>query len=412
MTIIQVNVVFGQGSTGKIAADIDARLQAEGLCSVVCYGRKEAPRAPAREEQPFKFCTEAEAAVHKIANRAGALMYGGNAWPTRRLIGFIRRRKPDVVHLHCINGYCVNIYRLLRFLAKERIPTVVTHHAEFFYTGNCGHALDCRQFMEEAGCRNCPRPRSATGALWSRRASTAWRRMRDAVQSFERDKLVFTAVSPWVRERSLHSPIVAGYECVTVENGLDTAIFRPTPLSAEQAERWPSNGRRCIVHVTASFSDESGAFKGGDRIVELARRMPDCNFIVVASYSRIVGQLPANVTLWGRAASQTELAALYSAADLTVIASKRETFSMIVAESLCCGTPVAGFEAGGPESIALPDFTAFVSYGDIDALQSAAASLLARRFEPETIAAQAHRRYSKEQMFSGYRAVYQRLLKQ
>lgn len=405
MTILQVNVVFGQGSTGKIVADIDARLKAVGHRSLVCYGRKNGPSA----DGVYKFCTEAEAAVHKLANRAGALMYGGNALSTGRLIDIIRREKPDVVHLHCINGYCVNIYRLLAFLAKNNVPTVITHHAEFFYTGNCGHALDCLNFAH--GCGQCPAPRSATGALWSDRAATAWQRMCDAVQAFDRDKLIFTAVSSWVKERSQLSPIVAGYPCEVVENGLDTAVFRPTALSDEAKQRWPMNGRKTILHVTASFSDAPGSFKGGDHIVELARRMPDVNVVVVASHSSVEGQLPGNLLLWGRAKSQSELAALYSAADLTVIASKRETFSMIVAESLCCGTPLVGFKAGGPESIAIPGYTRFVDYGDTMALLNAVADFLSSDFDPTAIAAEAGRRYSKERMADSYMEVYHKILK-
>jgi glycosyltransferase involved in cell wall biosynthesis len=37
---------------------------------------------------------------------------------------------------------------------------------------------------------------------------------------------------------------------------------------------------------------------------------------------------------------------------------------MIVAESLCCGTPVVGFKAGGPESIAIDDYCVFVQFLD------------------------------------------------
>ncbi len=33
---------------------------------------------------------------------------------------------------------------------------------------------------------------------------------------------------------------------------------------------------------------------------------------------------------------------------------------MVTAESLCCGTPVVGFTAGGPESIAIDAFSNFV----------------------------------------------------
>ena len=78
--------------------------------------------------------------------------------------------------------------------------------------------------------------------------------------------------------------------------------------------------------------------------------------------------MPDNVKLWGRAKTQEELAQLYSEADMTLLLSRRETFSMVTAESLCCGTPVVGFKAGGPESIAIPTASSFVEYGDIDAL--------------------------------------------
>lgn len=408
MTILQVNVVFGQGSTGKIVADVDARLRASGHRSIVCYGRKDGPQ----ESDVHKFCTEAEAAVQKLANRAGVLMYGGNLLSTRRLESVIRHEKPDVVHLHCINGYCVNIYRLLHFLAKADIPTVITHHAEFFYTGSCGHALDCFRFTKAGGCDSCPCPRQATGALFLDRAHAAWRNMQKAVQSFNPDKLAFTAVSQWVKERASLSPIVAGYPCEVVENGLDTDVFKPTPLSTDALKKWPQNGRKTVLHVTASFSDTKGTFKGGDTIVELARRMPDVNFVIVASYRVVTGNLPDNVLLWGRASSQHELASLYTAADLTVIASKRETFSMIVSESLCCGTPVVGFKAGGPESIAMPGCTRFVEYSDINALFGAANDMMSLGLNRKDIADDARRRYSKEAMADKYMAVYQRLLEQ
>ena len=74
--------------------------------------------------------------------------------------------------------------------------------------------------------------------------------------------------------------------------------------------------------------------------------------------------------LLGNISNQSELATWYKKADLTVLTSKRETFGMAVAESLCCGTPVVGFKCGGSESIAIKDFTEFVEFGDIDALEN------------------------------------------
>ena len=100
-------------------------------------------------------------------------------------------------------------------------------------------------------------------------------------------------------------------------------------------------------------------------MLELARRLQDRQVTVLVACSRSahVQALPDNVLLLGRMDDE-RLAQLYSLADVTVVTGRRETFGMPCAESLCCGTPVAGFQAGGPESISLPDFSRFVPYGD------------------------------------------------
>lgn len=70
----------------------------------------------------------------------------------------------------------------------------------------------------------------------------------------------------------------------------------------------------------------------------------------------------------GKITDQELLAKYYSMADVTLLTSKKETFSMVTAESLCCGTPVVGFKAGAPEQIAIKEFSEFVEYGDLNSL--------------------------------------------
>lgn len=78
----------------------------------------------------------------------------------------------------------------------------------------------------------------------------------------------------------------------------------------------------------------------------------------------------------GSCKSREELASLYSVANVTLMLSKRETYSMVTAESLCCGTPVVGFLAGGPESIAIEKFSAFVEYGDLKAIKASICKII------------------------------------
>lgn len=402
MKIIQINVVADRGSTGKICACIDAALNDGGYKSQVYYGRK----SGAIKERRYHFGMEWEAALSKIVNRAGRLMYASSEIGTSRLIRRLRREKPDIVHLHCINGYCVDIYHLLRFLAIANFQTVVTHHAEFFYTANCGCSLDCSRFMENPGCGNCPKSKAATGAIFVDRSRISWLKMKDAFARFAPGKLIFTAVSPWVQQRSLLSPIVSDHQCIVVENGLDTTIFNNNGNRQDGRSLIPQCKDKLILHVTASFSDSPTSFKGGHYIVEMARRMPDVSFVVAASYSKIEGQLPENLYIHGRTKTQEELASLYRAADSTIITSRRETFSMVVAESLCCGTPVLGFKAGGPESIAIYPYCHFVEQGDIDSLVSALYSSFEKNFNRGKIAALAKDKFSAETMVENYLKIY------
>ena len=97
-------------------------------------------------------------------------------------------------------------------------------------------------------------------------------------------------------------------------------------------------------------------------------------------------------------------------ASLTVITSQRETFSMPVAESLCCGTPVVGFQAGGPESIALAEYTRFVPYGDVAALYDVVLEFMSRPFDPVLIAKDSLEVYSEEKMYMSYERAYREMI--
>ena len=78
-------------------------------------------------------------------------------------------------------------------------------------------------------------------------------------------------------------------------------------------------------------------------------------------------KFPNNVIALGRTENQIELAEYYSLADIFLICSKKETFSMTCAEAISCGTPVLGFKSGAPETIFLDSI--FVDYGDIKSLK-------------------------------------------
>lgn len=403
MRVLQINCVYGKGSTGQIVRALHHALPTDGFESFVLYGRGGSPTEPDTD----RVCGDVYGKLNNLRARLTGLPYGGCGLSTRKVIRTIRKAAPDVVHLHCINGYFVNIYRLVAWLKEHRIPTVLTLHAEFMYTGGCSHAFECEKW--HTGCGHCPRPRRATKSYFFDRTGEGYSRMKAAFDGFENLRVV--SVSPWLRERAEVSPILREATHEVVLNGVDTEVFHPSD-TGDLRKALRVNGRRVVFHATAMFRDRPGDPKGGAYVFELARRMKhEPILFVVAGRYELTGEGPDNVILLGEIRDPATLAGYYSLADVTLLTSLRETYSMICAESLCCGTPVVGFRAGAPERISLSAYSCFVEQGDTDALESAVRAWLPRKTEGAgELARDAAAAYDKMTMIQRYEEVYRGLL--
>lgn len=406
MKILIANWVYNWGSTGYIVRDMKSVLEGNGYDVDVAAGfDRGTPKSGV-----FTFCTRVETSIYYRLNRwLGFPQFGGSPIATYKIIDFIKKEKPDLVHIHILNIMCCNMYKVLEFLGKNNYKTVITHHAEFYYTGSCSHAYDCNRWIKQE-CTGCEQVFSATGSRYFGNPHKMWKRMQKAFSFFKTENLVMTAVSPWVRSRSLESPYLKCFRCETVMNGVETSLFYHRDMSNIISNRISNGNNRYLLSVYAYFNPANKSdVKGGAYLVELARLMPDQLFVVVCTTHANCEDLPNNIILWGKAKNQDELAVLYSNASLLILTSRRETFSMVTAESLCCGTPVVGFEAGGPESIAIKEYSCFVEPTNITALQDAIVKMLSIHFDQKQISYEARNRYSKKAMVDGYLTVYKSL---
>lgn len=403
MKILIANWVYGWGSTGFIVRDLVRELRGMGHVVFAATAEKHGEDA-----QVKVFATQRERNFFWRLGRLGLPKFGGSKVAAKRLIAQIEEERPDVVNLHLLHCHTIDLYYLLRYLGMRNVKTVVTNHAEVYYTGNCEHAYECRRWIEYQ-CKGCPDKKRVTGAFVFGNPHHNWNLMRKAIRYFKPENLRFTAVSPWLKSRFYMSPIMKGYDCDAVLNGLDTDVFYPHEINSTLLER--IGAKDYILHVTASFNPQDvDSVKGSAHLVRLAESMPEHKFVVVATSVKNAELLPRNMYLWGKAKNQSELAELYSAAKLTVIVSLRETFSMVTAESLCCGTPVFGFKAGGPESIALPEASLFVEQQDVEGLAKAILVMKDKEFNRKKISEMASEKYSSATMAKNYLAVYEKVL--
>ena len=408
MKIIQVNVCYKTGSTGKIVNDIHSQLQEQNIDSVVCYGRGKRIKEP----DVYKIASDFYCRIQALIGRITGIMYGGCFFSTNKLLRIIKKEKPDIVHLHCINGSFVNIYRLVTWLKENKIKTVLTLHAEFMHTGNCSHAYECENW--KSGCHHCVNFRSQTKSWFFDRTGTSWARMKKAFEGFG-DDLVVTSVSPWLMERAKQSPILANKTHKVILNGIDTSVFTIRDFASLKNKYGVQN--RIIFFATANFNPTSDDIKGGKYIIELAEKLKNEKIvIVVAALDAVITELPQNIVYVGKTKTQEELAKYYSMADISLIVSRRETFCMPVAESLCCGTPVVGFKAGAPEQIALKEYSEFVEYGNLEGLSQCVLKWIVkksnREIQPLQIAKISVETYSKERMVVEYMDAYEKLISQ
>lgn len=395
MKVILINTVYPAGSTGKIVEALEQHYRSMGIKVLILYGH-----GKKSDGDRIKIASDFYMKLQALRSRLTGVMYGGCLLSTRRAIRIIQKEKPDIVHLHCLNSNFINIFRLLTWLKQNYVCTVLTNHAEFMYTANCGHAFECERY--QIGCVGCPRPKLVTKAWFMDRTHRAWVRMKCAFEGFS--TLLVTNVSPWLTERASHSTMLKEFEHQTVCNGVDTSVFY-------YRGNHSSYKTKMVLHVTAKFSDNHNDLKGGRFLIQLAKRFEGQNvrFVVAGKHCNDI-VVPSNVELLGLLTDQNRLAELYSQADIVVITSKRETFSLITTESLCCGTPVVGFQAGAPEQIALPQYSEFVEYGNGDALFDAVQRMLSSVFDHNAISEVAREKYSNEKMTGDYLRIYEQCL--
>jgi len=173
--------------------------------------------------------------------------------------------------------------------------------------------------------------------------------------------------------------------------------------------KYKISGKRVLLHVTQYFSTQKD-FKGSKYIIDLARMFVGTDIVIVVVGRNTVKNLPPNIISIGQTNNSDTLSKFYSMAEITILTSKRETFSMVTAESLMCGTPVVGFKAGAPEVIAISEYSAFVDYADIQNLYKTIQIFLNRDFNHSVIQKEAKSKYSIGTMRKKYIKEYNNLV--
>lgn len=248
-------------------------------------------------------------------------------------------RQADVLNLHWVAGM-VDLVRDVPLLASR--PLVWTLHDMNPFTGGCHYSAGCQRWR--AACGACPQLGSRDEADVSRRFFEV---RRAAYAGLD---LTLVAPSRWMGRCAADSPLLGGAPRRVIPNGLPVDVFRPYDRKAVRRELGVPEGSRVVLFGAAGIHNRRKGLRYLVRALELLAADPRTPPIVLALFGEFGGQaprLPFPVLPAGYVADETQLALLYSMADVYVLPSVEDNLPSVVLESLACGTPVVAFDTGG-----------------------------------------------------------------
>ena len=117
MKVLFINSVCGIGSTGRICTDLAQQLEAEGNEVKIAYGRK--GTVPKRfQKYAIRIGTDFDCKMHAIQTRLFDYPWLWFQACDQRILKWAEEYKPDLLWLHNLHGYYINVEMLFDWIKK------------------------------------------------------------------------------------------------------------------------------------------------------------------------------------------------------------------------------------------------------------------------------------------------------
>lgn len=333
MKIYQINI-FGNLSTGKIAVDLARVIKNEGHECRVAYARNTIASDIDSYIIGNKWDVRFHALMTRITDRTG--FYSKNT--TRKLIQDIETYKPDVVHLHNVHGYYVNIELLFNYLKKTQIPVVWTLHDCWAFTGHCAYFdyVGCEKW--KTGCHKCEQKHTYPSSKIIDNSKKNWLIKKELFSGLN---MTIVTPSDWLNNLVKES-FLKEYSVVTIYNGIDLEVFKPTQTDFRAKNGL--EGKLIILGVAGEWSER----KGLKDFIKLSKMLDENQKVVLVGLNdKQLKEIPDSIIGIKRTDSAEELAGLYTTADVFFNPTYEDNYPTVNLEAIACGTFVVTYDTGG-----------------------------------------------------------------
>lgn len=399
-TLVQINTTLNSGSTGRIAEQISLMAQQRGWDCYIAHGGRYVNKS---QFKTIPISSKTDNILHAIKGEFFGRHGFGSTISTRKFLKRLDEIKPDIVHLHNIHGYYVNIELLLTYLAEKNIPVVWTLHDCWSFTGHCTHFENEGCIKWKTECGNCPLLMAQYKSRIFDRSKTNYYIKKNLYSRMP--NLTIVPVSGWLGNLVKQS-ILKQHTVKVINNGIDLTIFMPTPSDIRIRLGIAENKKMLLGVVASGFDDE----KGKKEIIELSKD-PRFQVVLVGLSDDEKKNLPQNIICINRTNSQKELAEYYTAADVFLNPTYNDTFPTTNIEALACGTPVVTYLTGGSPEIIDENTGLAVERGDLEAMKKAIEEIFTKGkdYYAKACRERAELKFNKDERFIDYIKLYNNL---
>lgn len=352
MRILIINSV-PYGSTATISWNIAKLAWEAGYDAQVAFGYSYHPN---QGYDFIKIGGYLDKGIHLLLSRMTGLHGVFSHYATWRFIRQVKKYDPDIIHIHNLHGWYINIPMLVKYINTYKKPVVWTLHDCWAFTGHCPYydMVGCQKWQKE--CNHCPSYKTYL-KTYVDSSKTMFRLKKKWFSSIK--NLTLVTPSQWLADQ-VKGSYLKEKRCIVINNGIDLTKFNIKNVVKQETKLFK------ILGVAFGWNDPR---KGLDVFIKLSELLGNDYIITLIGTDDTVDKmLPPSINSIHQTQNQEEMVNIYNQSDVFVNPTREENFPTVNIEALACGLPVITFNTGGSPEI--PDETCgfVVPKNDVNAL--------------------------------------------
>ncbi len=261
----------------------------------------------------------------------------GFKFTNRRVTKYIESVSPDLIHIHNVHGYWINLENIVRYARNKNVPIIYTLHDCWTFTGRCAHFFDSKCFEWKIGCKKCEYKSAYPRSRFLDFTAEQWKKKKELLTG---NDIIFVSPSFWLK--TFFSQSFLKNELIfVINNAIDCRFF-----SKVKKEKVIETQKKIVLSIANPFTPEKGLVE----INQLSEIMSDDYLFVCVgnvqngTFSKKIVNIPATK-------DKELLAKLYKQAHCFCLFSHQENYPTVLMEAIACGTPIITYDIGGCKEI-------------------------------------------------------------